>query len=378
MKIVFTGGDTGGHFYPIIAIAEAIRDLVRKQYIVSPQLYYIATKPFDPQALFENEITFLKSPAGKIRRYPSIRNFTDMILTAIGFLWSFVQLIRLYPDVVISKGGYASVPTVLAAALLRIPIIVHESDAKPGRANLLGARFATKVAISFDTAASYFPQKVRTKIARTGTPVRKAFFLPAPKDAVALLGIDLKVPTILVLGGSLGSSRINETILAALPDLVNIVNIIHQTGKQGFQGTKEVAELALENSHNAKRYHPFAYLSTNSLREAAEISFLIVSRAGSGSIAEISVWKRPAILIPIPEEISHDQKTNAYTFAKTGAAIVLEENNLKPHVLISSIKSFVDDAEKTKHMAEASATFTEPDAANLVAQEALDIARSHA
>ena len=377
MKIVFTGGGTGGHFYPIIAIAEALKDLAREGYLVPPQLYYIAPKPFDTHALFENDIAFLKSPAGKIRRYPSIRNFTDLILTTIGFLWSFIQLVRLYPDVVISKGGYASVPTVLAAALLRIPIIIHESDAKPGRANLLGAHFAVRIATSFDSAADFFPKKVRGRIARTGAPIRKALFLPTPEDAAALLKLDTTVPTVLILGGSQGSTRINETVLAALPDLVTFVNIIHQTGESHIESTKEIAEIALEKNARAARYHPFAYLSTLSLREAAGIASLIVSRAGSGTIAEIAIWRRPAILIPIPEEISHDQHANAYAFAKNGGAVVLEENNLTPHMLVSEVKRITSDAKLAAAMGTASSAFTDPDAARLVAQAALAIALSH-
>ncbi|HQU07795.1 MAG: hypothetical protein B7X04_00930 [Parcubacteria group bacterium 21-54-25] len=377
MRIVFTGGGTGGHFYPIIAVAEALKELARAQYLVEPTLYYMAPTPFDPQALFENGIIFLKSPAGKIRRYPSFRNIIDLVFTFTGFLWSFTQLVRLYPDVVISKGGYASVPTVLAAALLRIPIIVHESDAKPGRANLLGARFAVRIATSFDSAAQYFPQKTRIRIARTGVPVRKEFFLPPPADAATLLKLDISVPTILVLGGSQGSARINETILAALPQLVAHANIIHQTGVQHLESTKEVAGITLERDAHAARYHPFGYLSIESLRQAGGIATLVIARAGAGTIAEIAAWKRPAILIPIPEEVSHDQRANAYAFAENGAAVVLEESNLTPHLLASEVTRIVGDTELASTMGAAGASFTDPDAARLLAAAALSIALSH-
>lgn len=377
MKIVFTGGITGGHFYPIIAIAEAIHDLARKEYLVTPKLYYIAPTPFDSKALFENGITFLKSPAGKIRRYFSFRNITDIFFTVIGLIKSFFQLIVLYPDVVISKGGYASVPTVLAARILAIPIIIHESDAKPGRANLLASRFAIRIAVSFESSIKYFSKKAQKRIAQTGIPVRKELRIPASKDSAALLGIDMTAPVILVIGGSQGSKRINEALLAALPDLVKITNIIHQTGKRNFDGVKSISSLALENNKNSARYQPFAYLSALKLRQIANVACLIVSRAGAGTIAEIATWKLPAILIPIPEAISHDQRENAYAFSQTGAATVIDEENLTPHILISEIQRIINDPLKAQRMGGAGASFAKPEAAETIAQEALNIALTH-
>src|SRR3989344_3107230 len=144
MTIVFTGGGTGGHFTPIIAIAEAMQDLVRENHLIEPRLYFLSSTEFDKKALFENGITYKYIPSGKVRRYFSIQNITGLFATFFGTISALFILFRLYPDVVFSKGGHASVPTVLAAWLLRIPIIIHESDAKPGRANPPSARGATK------------------------------------------------------------------------------------------------------------------------------------------------------------------------------------------------------------------------------------------
>jgi UDP-N-acetylglucosamine--N-acetylmuramyl-(pentapeptide) pyrophosphoryl-undecaprenol N-acetylglucosamine transferase len=171
MKIVFTGGGTGGHFYPIIAVAEAVNDIATEQRILQPKLFYISPTPFDETALFANNITYIKSPAGKMRRYASILNFTDGFKTIGGIFFSLIKLFQIYPDVVFSKGGFASVPTVIAAHFLRIPIVIHESDAKPGRANLLASKYAYRIGVAFDSVTAFFPEKTRSKIARVGIPL---------------------------------------------------------------------------------------------------------------------------------------------------------------------------------------------------------------
>ena len=377
MTIVFTGGGTGGHFYPIIAIAEALTDLVREEHLIAPKLYYLAPSSFDQKALFENGISYIYTPAGKMRRYFSILNFTDSFATLLGTLSALVTLFRLYPDVVVSKGGYGSVPTVLAARLLRIPIIIHESDAKPGRANLLAASWAAKIAISFESAAAHFPGKVRGKIARTGIPVRKALMRTEAEGARQYLGLESGVPTILILGGSQGALKINETVLSALPDLVAFANVIHQTGQAHFKNVEQIAKVVLAESPHVSRYHPINYLNEISLQRAAGIADIIVSRAGANSIAEIGLWKKPAILIPIPESVSHDQRTNAYSYARTGAAAVLEEENLTPHLLVSETRRILGDPGLAKRMGASAQGFTDPDAARILAREALAIALSH-
>ncbi|MFA6407975.1 MAG: UDP-N-acetylglucosamine--N-acetylmuramyl-(pentapeptide) pyrophosphoryl-undecaprenol N-acetylglucosamine transferase [Candidatus Paceibacterota bacterium] len=377
MKIVFTGGGSGGHFYPIIAIAEALQDLVREEQLLAPNLYYIAPQPFDEKALFENGIVYIRIPAGKMRRYFSLLNISDSFLTLTGTLAAIVTLFRIYPDVVVSKGGYASVPTVLAAHLLHIPIIIHESDAKPGRANLLAAKWATKIAISFDSAAEYFPKSVQSKIARTGIPVRKALMRLEPEGARQYLGLESSIPTIFILGGSQGAVKINEVVLSALPELVSFANVIHQTGPANFKNVESVSKVVLTKDPHADRYHPINYLNQTSMQRAAGVADIVVSRAGANSIAEIGLWRKPAILIPIPESVSHDQRTNAYAYAGTGAAVVIEEENLSSHIFAAEIQRIVKDPELSKRMGAAAEGFTDIDAARVLASEVLTLALPH-
>jgi UDP-N-acetylglucosamine--N-acetylmuramyl-(pentapeptide) pyrophosphoryl-undecaprenol N-acetylglucosamine transferase len=380
MKIVFTGGGTGGHFYPLIAIAEAVGDITAERHLVTPQLYFLAPEPYDEQALFENGLQFVKIPAGKMRRYRAFSNFlhniADFAKTALGFFEALLVLVRMYPDVVVSKGGYGSVPVTLAARVVGIPVIIHESDSKPGRANLLAARFAVRIGIAFPQAAAAFPKEAQSKIALIGIPVRREIRTLEPEGAKQELGLD-SAPTVFIIGGSSGSSRINETVLTALPDLVSFANVIHQTGKHEIESVTSTSSVILGGNPNAKRYHPFAYLSAQSLRRAAGAADVIISRAGATAIAELSLWKKPAILIPIPESLSHDQRTNAYAYAHTGAAVVLEEANMTPHVLASEARRIVSDPALVKKMGEAGATFMPNDAGRIIAEEAVRIALTH-
>lgn len=376
MKIVFTGSGTGGHFYPNIAVAEAIRDLVFERQLITPRLYYLADKPYDEKSLFDNDIVFLKAPAGKVRRYASAANVFDAFVTLAGVWSAFWILFKLVPDVIFSKGGYASVPTVIAARLLGIPVVIHESDAKPGRANLLAAKSAHRIALAFPDAAQYFPVKVRDKIAITGIPIRKQIAVPAPLGQT-FPGIDPALPTVLILGGSSGSQRINETVLDAVQEYVAYANVIHQTGKDLYPQVDSLSRVLLKDHPLASRYHAFPFLSAENMRLAGAAASVVISRSGSTSIVETSLWGKPTILIPIPEAISHDQRTNAYAYAQFGGAEVIEEGNLTPHVLASEARRIATDAAINAKMSERARSFANPDAARIIADELLKIALSH-
>ncbi len=377
MKIVFTGGGTGGHFYPIIAVAEELRALARERQLLMPQLFYLAPSAFDTEALFENEIRYEMIPAGKLRRYFSFANFTDIFVTLAGFFGALIALFRIYPDIVFSKGGYASVPVTLAARVLGIPVMIHESDVKPGRANKLAASFAYRIAVTFDATAEAFPPKVRGKIARTGIPIRREIRMLESSGAREELGLDPSVPVVLILGGSTGAKAVNEVVLGALPELVAGANIIHQTGKDNFKEVSGTAQVILGGSPQKSRYHAFPYLNALSMRRSAGAADLIISRACMTAVAEIALWGKPSILIPIPETVSHDQRTNAYGYARTGASVVLEESNISPHLLASEVRRILADAALRVSMSEKSKAFANADAAKLIAEELLRVGLSH-
>ncbi|HEU5114517.1 MAG TPA: UDP-N-acetylglucosamine--N-acetylmuramyl-(pentapeptide) pyrophosphoryl-undecaprenol N-acetylglucosamine transferase [Candidatus Paceibacterota bacterium] len=374
MKILLSGGGTGGHFYPIIAIAESIRKIAKEERLLDPTLYYMAPSEYDSRALFENSIIYEKSYAGKVRRYFSLWNITDAFKTAIGVLKAIVAVWRIYPDVVFGKGGYVSFPVLFAARILGIPVVIHESDSHPGRVNLWAGKFAQRIAVSYKEAAEYFP---KGKVAFTGNPVRKEIAIPQSEGARDYLKLEEPLPLILILGGSQGSKKINDSIIDILPELVKKYYIIHQTGKDNIDEMTHTAEVILNESIHRDRYKPYAYLNTLSLRMAAGAASLVISRAGS-TIFEIALWGVPSIIIPIPEEISHDQTSNAFAYAATGGCSVIEEMNLTPHVLLAEIDRITGKPEIVAAMKKGAAEFAHKDAADKIANEILKIALTHA
>ncbi|MSR78582.1 MAG: UDP-N-acetylglucosamine--N-acetylmuramyl-(pentapeptide) pyrophosphoryl-undecaprenol N-acetylglucosamine transferase [Candidatus Taylorbacteria bacterium] len=373
MKILFTGGGTGGHFYPIIAIAESINKIVKEKRLIPPTLYYMADEPYDSRALFDNGITFVRMPAGKMRHYFSLLNVTDTFKTAFGVLKSLWKIFRIYPDVIFGKGGYASFPALVAAKVFRIPVVIHESDSIPGRVNLWAGKFARDIAVSFPEAARFFPNG---RTAFTGNPLRAEILKPDSSGAHEFLKLEESTPTILILGGSQGSRIINESILEVLPDLVEKYQIIHQTGKANFSEISKTAGVILTKSSHKDRYKPFDYLNDLGMKMSAGASSLVVSRAGS-TIFEIAAWGLPSIIIPLGEEVSHDQTENAFNYARSGSAVVIEEVNLTPHILLSEIDNLFSNPGKMSRMGENAKGFSRLDAADVIALKLLEIGLSH-
>ena len=378
MKVVLTGSGSGGHFYPLIAVAERIRAEALERKMLDPELIYIGPEPFDRKALEEQNITYLHTPAGKVRRYASILNILDGFKTFFGIIGAIRQLYAVYPDVVFSKGGYASFPTVVAARLLRIPVIIHESDAAPGRVNKYAAKFARAIGIAHPDAAKGFPGDVQDKIALVGNPIRHDIETTAPEGGHEFLNLGNDVPTILVLGGSLGAQAINDALLDALPLLVEHYNVIHQTGTDNLKGVEALANVRLKDTRYENRYRAFGLLNALALRMASGISSLIIARAGSGTIFEIASWGLPSILVPIPEEVSHDQTKNAFSYARSGAAIVMEQKNLTEHLLVSEVNRIMNDPNLRTQMSTAAKSFARPDAAAKLAHIIVDVALEHA
>lgn len=373
MKILFTGGGTGGHFYPIIAVAQALRERVKERKIIPPQLYYMGPDKYNPRALFDNEIEFVKAPAGKIRRYFSLLNITDAFKTATGCLSAVMSMYSIYPDVVFSKGGYASFPALFAAKLLRIPVIIHESDSKPGRVNAWAGKFARKIAVAYPSAAKYFKED---KVAFTGLPIRAEIAEPLTNGAHEFLKLEQGTPVIMVVGGSLGSMTINDTIVSALPELLNHYQVIHQVGRRNFEAIRQMSGVVLKDHQYSYRYHPFDFLNELALRMSAGVADVIVSRAGS-MIFEIAAWGVPSVIIPLPESISHDQTTNALAYAETGAASMIEENNLSAHILIEEIDRIYNNQAIKQTMKERAKAFARLDSASLIADAILNLALEH-
>lgn len=373
MKIVLTGGGSGGHFYPIIAVAQAIRKVIREEKLLEAELYYMAPTPYDKKALFENGITFRKTSAGKLRRYFSIMNFFDVFRTAWGILSAFKKMFSIFPDVVFSKGGYVSVPVVLAARLLGIPVVIHESDSVPGKANKWAGKFATRVAVSYPEAAQYFP---KDKIAHTGNPLRSEVLFPVKEGAREFLGIEENTPVVLVLGGSQGAQIINENIIDALPEIVQNYQIIHQTGQNNFIITQETVNVVLQNNAKKNRYKPYPFLDTLTLRMAAGVADLVISRAGS-TIFEIAAWGIPSIIIPISSSNGDHQRQNAFNYGRTGACTVIEESNLTSHILTAEIRRIFDRPGEREKMAAAAKQFAKINSAELIAREIITIGLEH-
>lgn len=367
--IVFAGGGSGGHVYPTLAIIEVLQKRFAELNVPSK---IIRMGPRDGyETLFTNHgVTLSPIVSGKIRRYSSSKNIVDFPKFFIGFLQALFKLYFIMPDVIFSKGGTGASPVVVAGWCYRIPVAIHESDAKPGLTNLFSARFARKIFVSFESAAAYFDPK---KTELVGTPMRSELLAERTTKELAkeTLGFDPKSPLTLVLGGSQGSRRINEFILENLRVLVKETQILHQTGIANLTEVQKLGRAALIDESFKNRYQALGYLEKE-LPLALTAADLVIMRAGS-MLAEIAAFGLPAILVPLNESANDHQRINAYDFAKNGAAIVIEEANLLPGIFLGQLKSILDNPEKRAKMAAASTQFFVPDAADKIAQSLLTL-----
>lgn len=373
MKIVFTGGGTGGHFYPIIAVAQKLNMLLAREKIAEVKLVYMSTEPYNERLLYDNKIEFKQVTAGKLRTYFSLQNFIDPFKTAWGVVKALFQMFALYPDIVFSKGGFASFPALAAARFYRIPVIIHESDSAPGRVNAWAGKFAQKIAISYPEAARYFPDGLT---ALTGNPIRDELVRHSGKDAFKELGLDPNIPVLLVLGGSLGARKINDQIVTLAARLIEKYQVIHQAGEANLAEVQELSNGLLGGNPNASRYHVYGYLDSMTMKLAAEAATVVVSRAGS-AIFEIASWGVPAILIPIAESNSDHQRKNAFAYARAGGAAVIEEANLTPSILFAEIERLMSDEAKRTAMKEAAKVFAHADAAEKIAEQIVAVLLRH-
>lgn len=373
MKILFTGGETGGHFYPIIAIAEELNKKLDENQLSDTKMYYMSSTPYDERLLFENKLTFVGVASGKRRLGSSIKNFFDIFKTIGAVFLALWKVFSMYPDVVVGKGGHGSFPALFAARIFRIPVIIHESDTIPGRVNKWASKFATKIAISYPEAAKHFPKE---KTALTGNPIRKILMTPQKEGANEFFGLEENVPVILILGGSQGSQKINDAVVQTLSELVKNYQIIHQVGEANKEEVSSTADALLANSEFKSRYHLFGILDAQALIMSAGVAKFAITRAGS-TLFELAVWGIPSIVVPIAISHGDHQRKNAFEYARSGAADVIEEQNLTPNILLSEINRLMEDEESYNKMKKSALGFAKLDAAEKIADQIVGVLVEH-
>ena len=360
-RIVLTGGISGGHTFPLIAVARSLR----KKFPEGVEFLFIGSRgSFESDAMGQEEIRTKYVLTGKWRRYFSFQNFIDPFRVPIGFVQALWHLLFFMPDAIFSKGGSASVPVVLAAWVYRIPVLIHDSDAVAGQANRFLARFATRIAVAYPSAHNFFPAD---KTVLTGNPIREEILLGDMGRFAKEFGLTLDKSIIFVLGGSQGAQVLNEAILRVLPNLLEKnIQVVHQTGAKNYESIIASVE-AYGLKVGESGYVPKAFLSATELADILSVATIVISRAGAGSIAEIAATKKASILVPLEGAANDEQRMNAYDVAEIGGALILEEANLGEHILLEKIEVLLSDAELRKSMGEKIAPFYHADAADAIA-----------
>lgn len=358
-KIVFTGGGSGGHIYPGLAVVDELKRLAAEKQTEPFEIIWIASKKKIDRDIIEKAGSvdrFYAVSSGKLRRYLSFENFIDLFKIAGAFFSSFFILAKEKPCFLFSKGGFVSVPPCLAARLLHIPVYTHECDVSPGLATRLNAKNAKKVLVSFEKTPSFFPAEKRENIVVSGNPVRPVFYTSDSERGRKFLGFKSvpdagEKPVLLVAGGSLGARQINSLVTENLDRLCEKWNVVHQTGALWAE---EHPEMMKPDYHNG--YFPYAFIYSE-MPDVLKAADVVLSRAGANFLWEASVSAKPLILIPLSGSGTRgDQVDNAALFASKNAAIVLGGRDGNGDVtpaadadnLISALDKYLDENERIK------------------------------
>ncbi len=326
-RIILTGGGTAGHVTPNIALLPRLKEL---EY----DIHYIGSYNGIEKELIEQfGIPYHGISSGKLRRYFSLQNFTDPFRVIRGFSEAHKLIKLLQPDVIFSKGGFVTVPVVLAGKKCKVPTIIHESDMTPGLANKISIPSATKVCCNFPETVSLLPED---KAVLTGSPIRQELLSGDKENALKFTGLSDKKPVILVIGGSLGAVAVNEAVRKVLPELLKDFQVIHLCGKNKID----------PSLNNIDGYIQYEYIK-DELKDLFALTDIVISRAGANAICELLALHKPNLLIPLSANASRgDQILNARSFERQGFSIVLEEEEITDELFLSSVRELYNNREQ--------------------------------
>lgn len=345
-RILFTGGGTGGHVYPALAVIDKLKN-------ENIDIIWLgSSRGMEKRIIDKAGIPFYSIPCGKLRRYFSFRNFTDTFKIIGGFFSSLVLLIRLKPVLIFSKGGFVTVPPVLAAFFLRIPVYTHDSDIGPGLATRINSYTARRILVSSEKSQKYFPSSLKDKIHVTGNPVRADLIGGSSSRGREIIGSDTNKPVLLVMGGSLGAEQLNNLVLENLDHLTKKYFIVHQTGEMNYRSTQH------------KNYFSVPYFN-DELSHILASADLVVSRAGASAVWEFAAVALPSLLIPLESGSRGEQVKNAEVFSDIGTSIVLR-GNISSKTFIDSIENILDNKEVLTKMNEAAGRISLIDSASVI------------
>jgi UDP-N-acetylglucosamine--N-acetylmuramyl-(pentapeptide) pyrophosphoryl-undecaprenol N-acetylglucosamine transferase len=372
MRILISGGGTGGHIYPALAVARELRERYDAEL-----LYLGDTNGLETSIVPGAGIPFAGITAGKLRRYLSPQTFTDLGRIPVGVRQAFEVVARFRPHATFTSGGYVSVPAGFAARRYGVPLMMHQQDVSPNLANRLLTPVATRISVSFPESLRYFPKR-RTSLA--GNPVREEILRIAGQPSAAYksaFGLDPALPVLLVTGGSQGARHINQVVAGALPQILPHCQVLHISGEYTYDETRRAAEpYFLERPEMRGRYVLRAYLTTR-MPEALGASDILLCRSGAATLAELAILGRPSVLVPLPPGFTGSpQAVNAAMFRQAGAAEVILDRDLTLSSLAGVLFPLLENAPRRALMSSAARSLGQPHAAATLADAVAALAKS--
>jgi UDP-N-acetylglucosamine--N-acetylmuramyl-(pentapeptide) pyrophosphoryl-undecaprenol N-acetylglucosamine transferase len=374
MRILVSGGGTGGHIYPALAVARILRERYGAELLYLGDEHGLETRIVPKEGM-----PFATIQAGRLRRYVSAGMLTDLGRVPVGMAQALQHVRRFRPHAAFTSGGYVAVPAGVAARTFGAPLLMHQQDVSPNLANRLLAPFATRISVSFPPSLACFPKR---KTTLSGNPVRDPILAMAHASPAALkarLGFDPALPLLLVTGGSQGARHLNQVVTAALPYVLPACQVLHVSGLLTYEETRAEVQSQLTGDPTggrmAARYQLHAYLD-EPMPAALAASDIVLCRSGAATLAELAVLGKPSLLVPLPPGFTGSpQQINAEMFVRTGAATMILDKNLTADSLRAALLPLLADAARLASMGAAARTLARPHAAAELADAVAALAR---
>ncbi|GAA0510467.1 UDP-N-acetylglucosamine--N-acetylmuramyl-(pentapeptide) pyrophosphoryl-undecaprenol N-acetylglucosamine transferase [Paractinoplanes deccanensis] len=375
LRMIVTGGGTGGHTYPALTTVNALQARLAETGTAPELLWVGVAGGLEATIAARNNIPFKAVTTGKLRRSPNprelARNVVDAFRIPLGIIQAALTVARVRPAVVLSTGGFVSVPIGLAAALFRVPYLLHEQTLSLGLANRILARVATRVLLSHEASLDHLPARARSRAVVTGNPIRPAVLQGDAGKGLAAYGLDPAVPLVLVTGGASGAQQVNRMLTGALAHLLPYCQIVHQCGSHGLAEMQQVAS-ALP-PHLAHRYRVVDFIH-DELPDLLAAAAVVVARSGAGTVAELTALGKACVLIPYPYSAGDEQRITARHLSEQGAAVMLDGDQATPDHLRDTLTALLADPHRRAALAQAATAHGRPHAADQVVTEILTAA----